>query len=74
MAEDFDPAELQAVIEAAGACGGQGKPTAAGYEVRPEAGQDFPPAVQAWLGARGFTRTKDRRGPCYARPWPMKGA
>lgn len=74
MTEDFDPAELQAVIEAAGACGGQGKPTAAGYEVRPEAGQDFPLAVQAWLTARGFTRAKDRRGPCYARPWPMKGA
>jgi len=66
-------AELGFPLTAAGACGGRGQPTAAGYELRPEAGQDFPPEVQAWLTARGFTREKDRRGPCYRRPWPMQG-
>jgi len=70
---DFEPAALQAVIDAAGGCGGIGRGTREGWEVRPEAGRDFEPAVRAWLAAHGFTRRRDRRGPCYLRPWPMAG-
>ena len=72
MGAEFSPQALQAALDAADSCGGQGKATAAGYEVRPDAGRDFPAAVRDWLAGCGFTRAQDRHGPCYRRAWPME--